>query len=248
MKITNLGVQISCGEEGALGPPKRSPDADQQNPRGHYVYAHVDDSGKIFYVGKGVGRRAWSKDRHPLWIRYVERHLKGNYTVEIFEDNLAEDEAEEVEAEWISYCGAELVNWVNAARETDFKALELFHEHRDANRKLLQRARKTEKRNLERAAAMYIDAIAAIPSYQLIKYEGGLVGQLMDEETEEIGRFGEIEALDRLTMCLIKLGRAREAAERTDEYFRLYRGDLGRAATKRIHKRIAKALAKLSNE
>jgi len=92
---------------------------------------------------------------------------------------------------------------------------------------------------------MYIDAIAAIPSYALIRYERGLVGTLMDEEEEETGRFGEIEALDRLSMCLIKLRRAREAAERADKYFGAYRGDLNRAAAERITKRLRKALAKL---
>lgn len=201
----------------------------------------------MFYIGKGGGgdkRRAWSKDRHSLWYRYVERHLNGNYTVEILNDNLSEDEAEEQEAEWISYCGSALVNWVNAARETDLEALALFHKRRDANKKLLQRARALEKKNIKQAAATYIDAIAAIQSYQSIKYEGGLVGRLMDEEAEETGPVGEIEALDRLSMCLIKLGKVGEAAERVDTYFNEYRGDLMRAATKRIKKRIAKALAK----
>jgi len=248
MKFTNLGIQISLGDD-ASRTPKRSPDADQQNPRKHYVYAHVDDSGKIFYIGKGAGRRAWSKDRHSLWLRYVERHLNGSYTVEILEDNLNADDAEAIEAEWMHYCGgSELVNWVNYAREMDFKAIELYHERRNANRKLLQRARKAEKKNVKRAASMYIDAIAAIPSYELIKYEEGLVGQLMDEKTEEIGHHGEIEALDRLSMCLIKLGRIREASERADDYFKLYRADLMRPAVKRIQKRIAKAIAKLDNE
>jgi hypothetical protein len=244
IKFTNLGVQIRYGHD-SEGPPQRSPDADQQNPRGHYVYAHVDRSGKVFYIGKGVGSRAWSTDRHPLWTRYVERHLNNEYAVEILVDNLTEDEAEQVEADWISHYGSQLVNWVNASRETDFKALEVFHQRRNANRELMQQARAMEKTNLEQAAAMYIDAIAAIPSYALIKYEGGLVGTLMDEEQEETGRFGEIEALDRLSMCLIKLGRVREAVERADKYFSVYRGDLNRAAAQRIAKRLRKAVARL---
>jgi hypothetical protein len=225
--------------------PQRSHDADQEKPRRHYVYAHVDSSGKMFYIGKGIGRRAWSKERHLLWTRYVERHLKGHYTVEILEDNLSADEAEEIESDWITYYGAELVNWENFSRETDFKALEIFHELRNKNKQLLRQARETEKKNLESAAKMYIEAIAAIPSYQLIKYEGGLIGQLMDEQAEEIGHFGEVEALDRLTMCLIKLGRVQEASKRANEYFKLYKGDLNRVVTQRIQNRIAKALMKL---
>ena len=244
MKNTILGIQLGFGAEDQLGPPQRSPDADQDHPRRHYVYAHLDPSGKMFYIGKGVVRRAWSQDRHPLWTRYVERHLQGQYTVEILSDNLDEEEAEVLEAEWISHCGASLVNWVNSERETDFAALEIFHGRRNANRELLERAREAEKKSLERAAAMYIKAIAAIPSYQSLRTEGGLIGQLMEEEAEEIGDFGEITALERLTMCLIKLGRAHEAASRTQEYFSLYKGDVQRSAAERIKKRIAKALAK----
>ena len=69
----------------------------------------------------------------------------------------------------------------------------------------------------------------------------GLVGQLLDEETTELGRRGQVEAIDRLTMCLVKLGRVPEAVQRSEAYFRLYLRDREMAAFQRIQKRLEKA-------
>lgn len=161
-RITNQGIELSLQEGDDLPPLSPAPDADQDNPRGNYVYAHLDANGKIFYIGKGVRRRAWSPDRHPLWSRYVEKHLGGVFRVQIIQDNLSPDEAERLEGDWIAQCSANLVNWFNMGRDTDFKALERFHALRDANRALIERAKVEEKRDLENAVKMYIHAIDAI--------------------------------------------------------------------------------------
>jgi hypothetical protein len=208
------------------------------------VYAHVDDAGNIFYVGKGEGRRAWSADRHPLWHRYVDKHLGGKYQVRILKDDLSVQKAEEVEAEWIAQCSDSLVNWQNIGRATDFQALDHSHKLRDANRLFIQEAKAHEKVNLAEAAQMYIQAIEAVARYASISYEKGLVGKLLDEEAQDIGRSGEIEALDRLTMCLVKLERSAEAASHVDRYFATYRRDLQLSAAERIRKRIEKALTR----
>jgi hypothetical protein len=150
---------------------------------------------------------------------------------------------EEAEAAWMSQCSDGLVNWQNMGRVTDFQALDRYHKLRDANRALIQRAMTIEKLDLAEAVKMYLKAIEAISGYALINYEKGLVGQLLGEETEELGRSGEIEAIDRLTMCLTKLGRSSEAVQHTDNYFALYRRDLGLSASQRIAKRIAKVRA-----
>ena len=229
--------------ESTAGPPK-SDIVDQNNPKRYYVYAHVDKSDNIFYIGRGVGRRAWSKNRHSLWWRYVENDLNGEYSIKIIIDGLSESDSEDIESAWISYYDAELVNWINSARSIDYEALEMFHGRRNANRALMQKARKAEKTNPEKAVEMYIETINAIEDYRTIQCEGGLVGRLIKEETEKGARFGEINAIDRLSLCLIRLGRAVEASERVKAYFKMYNGDLNYAPTSRIEKRIAKALAK----
>jgi len=241
-KLTNLGIEISWHKGAGPKALEAASDADQKNPRKNYVYAHLDSAGRIFYIGKGEGKRAWSTDRHPLWCRYVEKHLNGNYQVRILQDNLSAKDAEKVEAAWIAQYSDTLVNWIDMGRATDFQALEQYHKLRDANRTLIQEAKALEKSNLEEAVAMYVQAIEAIRTYAFISYETGLVGRLLDEETAEVGSSGEIEALDRLTLCLIKLGRTAEAAQHADRYFALYRRDLQLGASERIAKRIKKAL------
>jgi hypothetical protein len=246
MNITNTGIRITKKEidNRAL---RRSETANQNNPRKFYVYAHEDMSGQIFYIGKGTGMRAWSKDRHPLWHRYVNNHLANEYKIIILEDNLSSDESEELEGEWITHFGSSLVNWVNYGRETDFDALERFHKLRNTNKKLISEAKKIELEDLSKAILMYCNAIKAIQSYINIDYEKGLVGKLLREERNEIGLFGEIEALDRLTVCLIKLKRVKDAAQQMASYFKLYKGDLNGVVARRIQKRIGKALDKNQN-
>jgi len=48
----------------------------------YYVYTHSrNDDNSYFYVGKGTGKRAWSKyDRNNLWHKIVKKH---GYTVKI---------------------------------------------------------------------------------------------------------------------------------------------------------------------
>src|ERR1700684_3719071 len=113
-RLTNFVVELSLGrnEPSPLTPSK---DADQVNPRRCYVYAHLDSAGKIFYLGCGTGKRAWSGDRQPLWHRYVEKHLNNQYRVVILRDNLSTSKAEEVEAAWMAQSDG-LINWQNMGR------------------------------------------------------------------------------------------------------------------------------------
>lgn len=77
-----------------------------------YVYLHKKPDGTVFYVGKGKGRRAWSRqNRNIHWHRTVNKH--GGYSVEILEDCLCEDEALCLEVETIDTFG--LDNLTNLA-------------------------------------------------------------------------------------------------------------------------------------
>jgi hypothetical protein len=92
------------------------------------------------------------------------------------------------------------------------------------------------------AVEQYKKAIEKIAEYAFLDFEQGLVGQLLREEAEEFGRNRELEALDRLTLCLIKLGRVSEAAECTASYFSRFKRDLLLKSSEKINKRIEKAL------
>lgn len=213
---------------------------DSGTRRDYYVYFHRDKAGSIFYVGKGTKRRANSLDRHPAWKKYVAEHLLGEYTVEIHADGLTEDQAEELESALISEYGEQLINWFNAGRTFDYKALEKFHALRDKNRDFVAATKQYETSDLELAARRYSQALSAMREYEALTLERGLVAEM------DVGpNWGDLNILDRLTICLSKLGRFVEAAAVSDEYFRDFPTALKLAAGKRILARIEKIKCKL---
>lgn len=66
-----------------------------------YVYAHIRrDSGRIFYIGKGCGRRAYAAyGRSEHWNRIVAKH---GHVVKIIKSGLSEDEAFTIERDLIA--------------------------------------------------------------------------------------------------------------------------------------------------
>jgi hypothetical protein len=71
--------------------------------RDFYVYLHRKaTTGEVFYVGKGVGRRAWEKRRAEYWLRTVKKH---GLIVEILQDGLQEWYAHELERDLIALHG-----------------------------------------------------------------------------------------------------------------------------------------------
>lgn len=68
-----------------------------------YVYIHRKPNGEVFYVGKGKGRRAWSKaNRNAHWKHVIEKYH--DYSVQIVDNCLTEQAAFELEQfliEWI---------------------------------------------------------------------------------------------------------------------------------------------------
>jgi hypothetical protein len=68
-----------------------------------YVYAHYEaDTGRLFYVGKGSGRRAWSRaSRNKHWLAIAAKH---DFSVKIIRDGLSEKAAYKLEAEIIASC------------------------------------------------------------------------------------------------------------------------------------------------
>jgi hypothetical protein len=78
--------------------------AEQILPQDFYVYAHIKAStNEIFYIGKGLGNRAWRKDgRGTYWKRVVAKH---GLKIKILIDGLQEWAAFEFERDYISLYG-----------------------------------------------------------------------------------------------------------------------------------------------
>lgn len=71
-----------------------------------YVYRHIrNDTGQVFYVGKGRGNRAWSKGgRNFLWQEIAK---ESGYKIEFVKFNISEDEAFGLEKSTILDIGIE---------------------------------------------------------------------------------------------------------------------------------------------
>ena len=73
----------------------------------YYVYIHRRGDGRVVYVGKGTGARAWTfcnRDHqlHHRWMRYLINSGKTGF-IEFDAYHLTEDEALEREKELIHY-------------------------------------------------------------------------------------------------------------------------------------------------
>lgn len=82
-----------------------------KNPDRFYIYIHRKLDGEVFYVGKGMRYRAWSKaNRNNYWKNIVQKH---GYSVEILHNNLEENAAFDLEIKIIKDlkdCGCKLAN------------------------------------------------------------------------------------------------------------------------------------------
>ena len=207
----------------------------------YYVYFHRDTTGNIFYIGKGTKRRADSLDRHSAWKKYVAERLLGQYTVEVHADGLTEEQAEKLEWSLICQYGEQLINWVNPGRAFDYQAIEQFHALRDENRAFVAATKQYEATDPPLAVERYLLALEAMRKYESITLERGLVAEM------GVGpNWGDPNILDRLTLCLSKLGRFAEAVTVADSYFKDFPAALNLAVGKRIRTRVAKLQSKVS--
>lgn len=71
-----------------------------------YVYGHYTaDTNRLFYIGKGTGRRAWDRgktDRNDYWHKTVNKH---GIVVKLLIENLTEEDAFTKEKELIAEVG-----------------------------------------------------------------------------------------------------------------------------------------------
>lgn len=71
----------------------------------YYVYAHLKVDGTPFYVGKGRGKRAYSKSMRSSWWKHQVQKLGNFPSVVLLAENLTEIDAHNVEKYWIALWG-----------------------------------------------------------------------------------------------------------------------------------------------
>lgn len=75
----------------------------KQSSNCFYLYAHRKDNGDVFYIGKGKRRRAWEfSSRNEKWKKIAKKY---GVNVQIWFDNLSENEAFRLEVEAITRYG-----------------------------------------------------------------------------------------------------------------------------------------------
>lgn len=69
-----------------------------------YVYGHYKkDTSELFYIGKGCGNRAWSKqNRSEFWKKIVTKY---DYDIKLLDENLTEADALLLESMYIEFYG-----------------------------------------------------------------------------------------------------------------------------------------------
>lgn len=192
----------------------------------YYVYVHKDPEGTVFYVGKGTGRRAWAKDRHGLWKKYVER-FDGKYTVEIVKDNLTEQEALDLENSLMNKYGGQLINWVNYGLMMDHGVYsEYWNKYREIS-KTKKEAKLLEKTDLEKAVELYRTALIKRIECEKIDVKNakkytGVAKEVYEEVMAEIGGTGDIDIINRLTICLKKLKKFEQIPVEVEKYLEAF--------------------------
>ncbi|TDR39665.1 hypothetical protein DFR29_11553 [Tahibacter aquaticus] len=206
-------------------------------PGTFYVYVHRDRGGTIFYVGKGVGDRAWSRDREALWTHYVNTRSGGIFSAEVVESNLSEAQALLREDELMRTLASQVVNRQNMGRALDLAS------HQQQADALRQRDRVHAQANTtadpaERAKLLAL-ALTHHEQAASISCETGVVGELL----REMGPLGNLDLLDALTKAYGEAGNTEMAASALKHYEQTYRGSAPTKRLEQIRRRVEKMQA-----
>jgi hypothetical protein len=191
----------------------------------HYVYLHRAPDDKVFYVGKGKGNRAYSRDREGVWHHYVKTRCDGRYEVEIVKRFETEDEALTLEWDLIALFGEHTVNIFNTARKTDFDVNARFHKLRKANWTEIAAAQDLFESEPKEAEAAFRIAIHNMAEYARLNWEEGLLAELAAEIHPSWNchlNANDLSALNKLTMLLKGQARWEELIAVTNEFFETY--------------------------
>lgn len=204
-------VSIALGAGGPRNQPCKS--------GRYYVYVHKNLQGTVFYVGKGTGDRAWSKERGSDWKYYVEHILGGKYDVEIIRDQISEEDAIQVEDALLAEYATTVINLQNlhAAVETE-ELLSYSDAMRASSRAFNDGTRLEKSGTFDEAARKYEEAYAHYRDATRHPYDRS-ARQLIP-----LPVLGPNQIVDRCTKLFVKMGQPHRAVDFAEAYFRDFPG------------------------
>ncbi|ABC77999.1 MAG: GIY-YIG nuclease family protein [Clostridiaceae bacterium] len=194
-------IKICIGDD-ILGSGGASSLDEPCKPGRYYVYVHKAQDGTVFYVGKGTGNRAYSKDRQPEWYYYVEKFLNNQYNVEIVKDGISEEDALRIEDVLLANHAATVINLQNMHSPVDSR---MMIDYSDAIRdysesfklaKKLDKEGKSEEafENYEKAYSLYAKSISLnnydLGARRLIPKQRCAPTQLADHFSKSLAKAG----------------------------------------------------------
>lgn len=236
-----LGAPSAASEQPAWREGRRYP-CDQFDPStvgdGCYVYVHEDAAGRVFYVGKGTGRRAWASGRDPLWEQFVATRLEGGrYWVRLVATGLGEEEALDLEVETMALFGDTIVNRQNMSRGLDMEAFEQNRSSTDAMNLLMARAA-AEQDPGERLKLLQ-EAIGLHYASGQSQMDQGIVGELISE----MGGYGNTRLISALVDAHLVLGRPEDAKRALETYLAAHPREARLKAIQKLQEKATKGKA-----
>ena len=208
-------------------------------PGKFYVYTHKDKDGTVFYVGKGTGDRAYSRDRSPEWIEYLDKRSGGKFTVEIVRDGISEEDALEIEDAVTKMHGVTIINRMNPHAPCDTTKFRAYCEAQKCFSETLKRAINFQKAKefdnaipeFEAAYAHHLDMV------RNADYDLGARSSLM---SAAFAYHPTSSLADGYSLVLAKAGRNLELIAFAKSYFRDYAPPYNKAEDT-LRKRMEKA-------
>ena len=197
-------------------------------PGKFFVYTHRDKQGTVFYVGKGTGDRANSRQRSAEWLEYLDTRSDGKFSIEIVRDGISEEDALEIEDAVMKIHGGTIVNRVNPHAPCDATK---FRAYCDAQRhfgEALRRATEFYKGKefdkaileFETAYAHHLDMVTNA-DYDLGARNGLKATAFTYHPSSAL--------VDGFSMALVRAGRHIELIEFGEHYFRDYAAPYNKA-------------------
>jgi len=214
-------------------------------PGRFYVYVHKDAEGAVFYVGKGTGDRAYSRDRPPEWNEYVSKKSGGKFSVEIVRDRISEDDALQIEDALMEEYATTIINRVNMHAPYDAAKMMAYAEAMRSYDKGLERAIDlTKAGKLDQAVAEF--EAAYVRYFDVIKNHDYDLGARQGLASTGFN-FHPHALADHYTKALAKVGRHSELVAFAERYFRDY-GEPSNRTEEALKSRMHKARGKINVE